>query len=433
MTYSAVPVGDKIRYTDEVEQITFEIPKGDFAGLIFGKPMASLPDPFAATRAAMDAPMGTKRLTDIAKERHAKTASVIVSDGTRGVPTHLASDYICDELVAAGIKPEDILFIVAVGLHRPATEEEYKALVSDKYYGKVKMISSTPYDEESSVCIGNSSRRTPIEVNRQALECDLHIAVGRTQLHAMAGWSGGRKSVLPGICSYKTIYANHTAQMILDPMTIRGKLLGNPMAIEMQEAADLYRVDYGVTFVVNDKNETSAVFAGDLKTSHLASIDYMSAYLEVKLDEKPDIFVITPGAPFNQNFYQASRPMRHLNSVIGPETVVAFYAGCPEGVQSEDMQRPFRNAHTVEEAEKWMFDNWDVQMDDTLLFLKSLRTGAKFLCYSPGVDRKVFESMLCLGADSYEDFMKRAYELSGKEHPRVMFYPMCQNYFTSLK
>jgi nickel-dependent lactate racemase len=293
------------------------------------------------------------------------------------------------------------------------------------------MISSNAFDRESNILIGYSSRDTPIEINRQAYECDLHITIGKTQLHGMAGFSGGRKSVLPGIASYKSILQNHSPQMISDPKTIRGKLEDNPFHIEMLEAAELYRVDFNISFVVNDLNEPSAIFTGDLVQSHNASVEFLMKYVNVKLPEKPDIFIVTPGKPFNQNFYQASRAMRQLDHVIDKNTVVAFYAGCPEGLQSKVMMLPFENTSSLDEAEKWMWDNWDAQMDDTLFFIKTLRTGAKFLCYSPGVDRKCFEMMYCTSCDSYDEFISTAYTLSGKKNPRVMFYPMCQQYFTS--
>lgn len=430
MLYSVEEHGDKIKYTDAVENVSFEIPREDFAGLIFGQSVPALTDPDVYKK-AMANPIQGDTLCEIARKRNAKTASVIVSDGTRGVPTHLVSGLIIDELVKAGIKMEDILFIVAVGLHREANEDEYKALVPEEYYGKVRMISSNAFDESVNVHIGDSSRGVPIEVNREAYECDIHIAVGKVQLHGMAGFSGGRKSVLPGISSYKTIMGNHTPQMICDPKTVRGKLEDNPFHIEMQEAADLYRLDFGVSFVLNDQNKTAAVFAGDMNASFHAAVNFLKQYVDVKLTEKPDIIVITPGEPFNVCFYQACRPLNKLENVTDSNSVIAFYAGCPEGIQSKIMMLPYENSSTLEEAEKWMWDNWDCQMDDTLFFLKALRTGTKFLLYSPGVDRKVFEKMHCTSCDSYDEFMKTAYALSGKEHPRVMFYPMCQNYFTS--
>ena len=99
---------------------------------------------------------------------------------------------------------------------------------------------------------------------------------------------------------------------------------------------------------------------------------------------------------------------------------------------AEMMLKPFEESRDLREAEQWMWENWEPRMDDALFHIRTLKTGAKFLCYSPGVAREDFEKLLCYGADSYEDFVRQAYALSGKEHPRVAFYPMLHKYFTQL-
>lgn len=431
MLYYTSEENGLVTYHDEVENMTFSIPREDFAGLISGRGMPALEGDDICLRALRE-PIGSPTISELVRQKNAKTVSIIVSDGTRGVPTNQVSGLIIEELIAAGIKLENILFIVALGLHRPPTEAEYRAITDEKYYGKVRMIASNAFDPDSAVNIGVSSRGTPIDVNREAYECDLHIAIGKAELHAMAGFSGGRKSVLPGIASYRTIIGNHTAQMITDKRTRRGVLEGNPFHIEMLEAARMYGVDFCVTFVINEQNRIAGVFAGDLDKSHVKACDLILSYANVQLSEKPDIIFVTTGLPLNVNFYQASRAMRVLNDVIDEHTVVAFYAGCPEGVMSDVMLLPFEHAHTVDDAEKWMWENWEPRMDDALLFIKTLRTGAHFICYSPGVDGSEFEKMLCQSADSCEDLVAKAYAACGKEHPRVMFYPLAHKYFTSL-
>ena len=431
MLYYMTEEGDRVTYHDEVENVTFQIPKEDFAGLIQGRNMPALQDQ-EYSKKAIDSPIGCATLGHIVREKNARTVSIIVSDGTRGVPTKNVSGYIIEELMEAGIEPEDILFIVGTGLHRASTQEELKALVDGKYYGRVRMISSNAFAPEEFVQIGTSYRGTPIDVNRQAYECDLHIAIGKAELHGMAGFSGGRKSVLPGISSYRTIMGNHTPQMITHENSRRGVLEGNPFHMEMLEAAYMYGVDFCVTFVMNAENQIAGVFAGELNESHLAACDFIREYANVKLPEKPDIIFVTTGAPFNVNFYQSSRAIRMIDNCIDKDTVVAFYAGCPEGMLADMMLKPFDDGRDIQEAEKWMWDNWEPRMDDTLFHIKTLKTGAKFICYSPGIDRGNFEKLQCYGADSYEDLLERAYELSGKEHPRVMFYPVLHKYFTSL-
>lgn len=421
----------KVTYHDKVENVQFEIPEEDFAGLMFGQKMPS----FEGADGCLDAlrnPISSHTISQLVREKNAKTVSIIVSDGTRGVPTNAVSGLIIEELLVAGVKLEDILFIVATGLHRAANEAEYRALVDEKYYGRVRMISSDAFDETANVNIGTSARGTPIDVNRQAYACDLHISIGKAAFHGMAGFSGGRKSVLPGICSYRTICGNHTPQMITDRGTCRGVLEGNPFHEEMLEAARMYRIDFCVTFVMNDENKIAGVFAGELNESHQAACNFIKKYADIKLPEKADIYFVTTGAPFNVNFYQASRAMRMIDRCIDENTVVAFYAGCPEGIMADQMMMPFDHSHSVEEAEKWMWSHWDPRMDDTLFHIKTLKTNAKFVCYSPGVERAAFEKMHCHGADSYEDLLHQAYKLSGKEHPRVIFFPMLHNYAISL-
>lgn len=431
MLYYITEQDGKATYHDEVEQVSFTIPKEDLIGLISGQKVPALKGD-AFCRDAIANPIHCQTLSELVKQKHAKSASIIVSDGTRGVPTRSVSGIILDELAAAGIPYEKVLIIVGTGLHRPATEAEYRTLVDEKYYGKVRMISSNAFAPEEFVTVGTSSRGTPIDVNREAYECDLHISIGKAEIHGMAGFSGGRKSVLPGISSYRTILQNHTPQMITDPHTKRGVLEENPFHLEMLEAARMYGIDFCVTFVMNEENQIAGIFAGDLNDSHVAACTFIQSYANVKLPEKPDIFVVTTGAPFNVNFYQASRAMRMLDNCIDENTVVAFYAGCPEGILSDQMLLPFENGRNLEEAEAWMWEHWEPRMDDTLFHMKTLKTGAKFLCYSPGVKREDFETLQCFGADSYEDFLKRAYALSGKAHPRVAFYPMLHKYFTTL-
>lgn len=432
MLYYTTKENGLVTFHDDVEKMRFQIPEEDFAGLITGRGMPALDENRDFCLDALNTPIGCGTLGELVRERKAKTVSIIVSDGTRGVPTNRISGLIIEQLLEAGIQLENILFIVALGLHRPPTEEEYRAITDEKYYGRVRMIASDAFDPESYVNIGTSFRGNPIDVNREAYECDLHIAIGKAELHAMAGFSGGRKSVLPGIASYRTIIGNHTAQMITDKRTRRGVLTGNPFHEEMLEAARMYRVDFCVTFVINEQNRIAGVFAGELNESHVRACDLILRYANVQLPEKPDIIFVTTGLPLNVNFYQASRAMRVLNDVIDENTVVAFYAGCPEGVMSDVMLLPFEHARTADEAEAWMLENWEPRMDDALLFIKTLRTGAHFVCYSPGVSGKEFEKMLCQSANSCEDLVAKAYAACGKEHPRVMFYPLAHKYFTSL-
>ena len=119
-----------------------------------------------------------------------------------------------DELVKGGIELENITFFVAIGVHRPATEDEMRCALGE-LYGKVECVNHTPFDKDNLIYLGDSSNGTPVTVNRRAYECDVHVQIGKVEPHEFAGFSGGRKSVLPGISSEETIRINHRPELSL--------------------------------------------------------------------------------------------------------------------------------------------------------------------------------------------------------------------------
>ncbi len=153
-----------------------------------------------------------KRLRDIAADNKALSACVIVSDATRKMPTDKAAEVIVKELQDAGIALSEILFVVALGVHRDATEEEMRELIGDELYSKVRIENHRPYDKDNLIRLGNTGYGTPVIVNKRAYECDIHVSIGKVEPHEFAGFSGGRKSVLPGISSEETIILNHSVE-----------------------------------------------------------------------------------------------------------------------------------------------------------------------------------------------------------------------------
>ena len=291
-----------------------------------------------------------KSIRDLVKERNAQSASIIISDATRGVPTHLVAGHIIKELAAAGIEYDKILFVVALGVHREATADEIRSFIGDEYYGKVRVENHKPRDTAYLAEIGTTSFGTPVEVYKAAYECDLHISIGKVELHCFAGFSGGRKSVLPGISGARTIAANHSVQNLLDENSIPGVLENNKIHLDMVEAAELYRLDFTVNFVMNDDLLTSGIFAGSMNSAYSAAVRFLRNYCEVKIPEKPDIIVSSTGKPKNIDFYQAVTSLVALVPVLTPDITVVLLCQCPEGINSKDMMRPFEAASTVEGA-----------------------------------------------------------------------------------
>lgn len=411
-------------YTDKILNVQFEVPKGWQAAFTQTPPLAPI-DQEEEIADAVKNPRYGDPLPRIVEKKQAKSACVLVSDATRAVPTSRLLRYVVEELIKAGMAYQDIHAFVAIGVHRDATEEEMKQILGD-LYGKITIENHTPYDKEKLVYLGDTSRGTPIWVNKRAYACDIHIQIGKVEPHEFAGFSGGRKSVLPGVSAEDTIIINHRPDMILQEKAAIGVLKDNPVHEDMVEAAEKFRMDFGVNCVLNNNLELSAVFAGDMVKCHEAAIQSVRERLGVVLKERPDILVTTPGNPLDIDFYQTVKSLIALTEVLNEETVVILYCGCPEGVNSPDMLRAFGSSQDLEEVVAYTTENYKIQMDHVLLLSKILRKNVKIVLCCPNVSDEEAEQMFMIPSKSPEDALQKAIRLSGKKEGTILFYPRPQ-------
>ena len=423
--YSLHESNGRITFQDDLEKVKLSVLSEDCLGLASMTPMPTVNGAEACAR-AVARPVSGISLEDVARDRKAKTACILVSDASRGVPTALAVPPLVAALTAAGVALRDIVCIVATGVHRPATEQEMREMVGEEYAGRLAIENHTPYDAGALISLGESTAGTPLEMNKKAHDCDLHIVVGKVEPHEFAGFSGGRKSVLPGISSERTILVNHSFKTLSAPEAAPGVLEKNPAHLDMLEAAKRFRVDFVVNFVINDRLEPAAVFAGDLEGSHAAAVDFLRRFCKVSVPERPDVIVTTPGSPLHLDFYQSIKPIIALMDLLEEGMVLALYSECREGVQSDDMLRPFRNTKTLDEAIAYLMRHYTIQMDHALLLAKALQKGVKIAVCSPNVDPADFTAMHMTPCASPQDLLDTACRLSGKKKNKVLFYPAPQ-------
>ena len=420
----------KAVYSDSELGIGFTIPEEDCMGMVQTEELPAIRNRESIRNAFLN-PVSGKRLADIAREKAAKSAAILISDATRGVPTAQMAPFVVEELLEGGVPLEGICFFVAIGVHRPATESEMKAFLGE-LYGKVRIENHTPFCEDNLISLGTTSDGTPIIVNLRAFECELHIQIGKVEPHEFAGFSGGRKSVLPGISSEETIRINHRPERILDPRAGIGLIKGNPISQDMEEAAEKFRMDFGVNCILNNRMELAAVFTGGMKESHEAAIGFVSARLGVSI-EKPDLIVTCPGQPLDIDLYQSVKALIALTEILDRDTVTLFYCGCPDGVNSPDMLRAFSASRDLEEAVDWTKEHYEIQMDHVLLLSKFLRKGAKIVLYCENVSAEDAETMFMTRGETAEEAMELARRLTGKKHPKTLFYPRPQTGLPVLK
>jgi nickel-dependent lactate racemase len=421
--YSIHEQGLKIVYQDGIEDVEISAPREQCLGLIgFEEPPAlSWPEDF---RTAFGTPMKTPPLHDIA--RGARRVTVIVSDSTRGVPTAKVIPMILEELASAGVRKGDITVIIATGVHRNATEHEISEIVGKEHLSGLNVISHDPYDADKLVYLGKTSFGTPIEVSRTVFEADLRIAVGKVEPHEFAGFSGGRKSVLPGIASEKTIAINHSPEMLMSPEARPGQLDENPIHLDMIEAAGMLKIHFTVDLVLNQAGETVGIFAGDLIGAHLAAVKFMRSFCQISLKQRPDIIVTTPGRPLNINFYQSVKPLIALAPVMAPGGVLVLYCSCRDGLGSEEMLIPYEGAKDIDEVIHRLKADYRIQMDHALLLGKILLRGIRIIVSTPSVESSILHKMFLDTAESPQEALGKAMAMVPNPKPTVLFFPQAQ-------
>ncbi len=422
--YSLHEQGSKVIYRDRVEDAAISAERGQCLGLAgFEEPPAiSWPGDF---KAAFQLPLRTLPLRELAQG--ASRVAVIVSDSTRGVPTAKVMPMILQELASAGISPRDITVVVATGVHRPATEQEIGDIVGKEHLDELPCtISHDPYDAEKLVYLGTTSYGTPVEVSRAVYEADFRISVGKVEPHEFAGFSGGRKSVLPGIASERTIEINHRPEMLMSPEARPGQLLKNPIHLDMIEAAMMLKIHFTVNLVLNQAGETVGIFAGDMIAAHLAAARFMRSYCQISLRHRPDIIVTTPGRPLNINFYQSVKPLIALAPVMAPGGVLVLYSSCRDGLGTEDMLIPYEGARDIEEVIRRLNADYRIQMDHALLLGKILLKGIRIVAATPSIDPDVLHKMFLDTAETPQKALEKAMNMVASPEPKVLFFPQAQ-------
>ena len=304
--------------------------------VIRGRKMPLLRDPIGEVRSALSLPKGSRTLTEEA--RGCGSACVLVCDITRPVPNHDVLPILIETLIDAGLKADSITVLVATGLHRPNEGEELRELVgSDWVLKTVKVVNHFAKNDDDHVFLGTTSGGLPISLDRRFVTADLRIVVGLVEPHFMAGYSGGRKMILPGIALHETIRALHSARLLTRDNVANCTLVGNPVHEEQMRAMGMIGKCLAVNTVIDENRDLSFVNFGDLRESHAAAVDFAGPYFEVPLERRFST-VVTSGAgyPLDQNYYQTVKGMVAVLGIIEPDSDIFIVSECSEGLGSRE-------------------------------------------------------------------------------------------------
>ena len=286
-----------------------------------------------AVRNALANPIGTPRVGEIV--RPGESVAIITSDITRPFPSWQVLPLLLAELETAGVKMRDVTVVFALGSHRGHTEAEMRKLVGDTVFERVRCVDSDPKD---SVRMGVSSRGTPYDVFRPVAEARRRICLGNIEYHYFAGYSGGAKAIMPGVCTRDAIQLNHS--MMVRDEAHAGKLEANPVREDIEEVLAFCPVDFILNVVLDEHKEILHAVGGHAILAHREGCAFLDRLYKISVPKRADIVLVSPGGfPKDINLYQAQKALDNAKHAVRDGGVIVLCASCAEGLGEKVFER----------------------------------------------------------------------------------------------
>ena len=354
--------------------------------------LPKLPDQAASIHDAFERPVGSPTLAELARGK--TSACILICDITRPVPNRLFLRPMIETMVAGGIPIDRITVLVATGLHRPNEGAELVELVGDPWVLQhVRVENHFARNEADHVDLGHTqTRRTPVKIDRRFMDADLRIATGLVEPHFMAGWSGGRKVVAPGVAGHETIRTFHSARFMEDPLAVQCNLVGNPLHEEQLEIVRMIGAIYALNTVIDEDRDLVHVTFGDVIESHLAAVEFITAATRIELPRRfSTIVTSSAGYPLDKTYYQTVKGMVTPIDILEPGGTLIIASECSEGFGSAEFRDaqaklvemgPERFLAMISAKTLADVDEWQTEMQ-----LKPMRVG-RVVLYTTGLDEQ---------------------------------------------
>ena len=373
-------------------------------------------------REALENPIGTPKLREMAKGK--QKVCIIASDHTRPVPSKVIMPLMLEEIRTAN-KDAEITILISTGCHRGTTKEELVAKFGQEIVDRENIYIHDCDDESMLVDIGTLPSGGRMILNKIALEADLLVSEGFIEPHFFAGYSGGRKSVLPGVASRTTVMYNHNATFIDSDRARTGIIEGNPIHLDMLYAARAARLDFICNVVINSDKEVIYAVAGDCDLAHIDGRNFLNSMCKVNAVPSDIVITTNGGYPLDQNIYQAVKCMTAAEATVNPGGVMIICAKSNDGHGGERFYKTFKEEKDVE---KMMREFLNTPSEDTIpdqwqsqIFARILKN-AKVIYVSDAEDH-IVEDLHMIPAHSIEEALEKAEELLGNKEAKIAVIP----------
>ncbi|AZG36128.1 MAG: nickel-dependent lactate racemase [Shewanella psychromarinicola] len=364
---------------------------------------------------SLENPIGTKKLSELAVGKN--KIVFVTSDHTRPLPSRVTVPLILKE-IRKGNPDAEITILIATGFHRPTTREELIYKMGEEVVDNEIICNHISTNDEDQVFMGTLPSGGDLYLNKLAMEADLLIAEGFIEAHFFAGFSGGRKSILPGIASAKTIMYNHNSEFISNPKSRTGNLEDNPIHKDMIYAAKQSKCAFILNTVINGEKDIIGCFTGDISEAHLVGCKFVDDLAAVKKNIA-DIGVTTNGGyPLDQNIYQTVKGLTAAEATTREGGVLIALSSCVDGHGGEGFYNSVASAKNANEIlekvanikkEDTLPDQWEFQI------LARLLSKYTVIIVTDECDPKIITDMHMEHAFTFDEALEKARSIVGKE------------------
>ena len=370
---------------------------------------------------ALEHPVGSPRLRELAKDK--QKIVIVTSDHTRAVPSKITLPLLLKE-IRSGNPQADITILIATGLHRPTTEEEQRRMFGDEIVDHEKIAINNAFDPEQFVELCTLPSGAVFQVNKLAAQCDLLVTEGFVEPHFFAGFSGGRKSILPGVCSERTVNENHSYKAVSHPRSNSGMLKDNPIHADMLCAAKAVNVQFIFNVALDGEKKIVAAWAGDLEKAHEAGVAFIRQWSQCPVVTGDIVVTSNGGYPLDQNLYQSPKAMATAEACAGEDGVIIMCCSCCDGMGGAHFGEILQRG-TPDEIDRYLSEippqktipeQWCAQVCVRVLRKHQVILVATFL------DHDEVRRANMIPASTPDEALEIAYRLKG-EHASVVVIP----------
>lgn len=365
--------------------IPVDLPQHHLQEIVWPREFPGLSADTNLVQQALRFPKNSPTLSELVRLKSARSAVIVVNDITRPTPYQEILPPLLDELTETGIDKENIILLIATGIHRPQTEEENQLVFGPDICSQYRIVN---HDCDRDLALaGVLPNGMDLYINKYAVEADLLITTGLVGLHYFAGYSGGRKSILPGIASRSLIEANH--KMMNDPRACLGNYQNNPVSDLMLKAAEIAGVDFIVNVVTGSHHNIVYASAGHVYDAWMDAVLFAEQLSVVPIADRADIVLASCGGyPKDINMYQAQKALDSASLAVKQGGAIILVAECSEGLGERTFTQWLNDATCIEDIEKRFINHFELGGHKAFAICRTLRHADIYL-YSGMPDNTV--------------------------------------------